>query len=452
MRRAVYLLMLAMIFTLPWENVLSLPGLGRVSKLIGLLAAATWVASVVISGRFREPRLTHFLALLFVVWNGLSMLWSVDGSATQGRVITYAQLLGLMFVIWDTVDSMPRVHATLVTYLAGSYVTVSALLVGYVVRGAASERYGRVTLGSFHPNDVGMILAVSVPVAAYLMWVPPARLHHWRRLWAAGCVIYVPLAAFAVLVTGSRAALVSMIPGLGYLFYLLTRRHKGIGIGTLVGLVVVSVLAIPFVPARVLLRLEGTDAALRAGNLNERETIWSEAIRLIRESPILGSGGGAFRAAAVGANKAPHDLALGLLAEVGVIGFGLFAAMLVTALMSLRRVEPLLRGMWIAVFTAWLGAALLHNWEARKQTWMLIALVVACGALETARGRPPAPSGAEPSGFEPDDSESDAVETGDFAPPVAEETEERHRGEHVAGEHAAGDRDAAVVPSLPGYS
>jgi hypothetical protein len=268
MRRVVYLLMLAMIFTLPWENVLSLPGLGRVSKLIGLLAAATWVATVLISGRFREPKATHFFALLFVVWNGLSMLWTVDGSATQGRVITYAQLLGLMFVIWDTVDTTPRVRATLTAYLAGSYLTVLALLAGYVVRGAASERYGRVTLGSFHPNDVGLILAVSVPVAAYLMWVPPPQLRKWRHLWATACIAYVPLAAFAVLVTGSRAALVSMIPGLAYLFYRLTRRHKGVGIGTLIGLSAAALLAIPFVPARVLLRLEGTDAALRAGNLN----------------------------------------------------------------------------------------------------------------------------------------------------------------------------------------
>jgi len=443
MRRIVYLLMLAMVFTLPWENVLSLPGLGRVSKLIGLLAAATWVLSVLISGRFREPRATHFLALLFVVWNGLSMLWTVDGAATQGRVITYAQLLGLMFVIWDTVDTMPRVRATLTAYLAGSYLTVLALLVGYVVRGAASERYGRVTLGTFHPNDVGLILAVSVPVAAYLMWVPPVRERHWRRLWATACVAYVPLAAFAVLVTGSRAALVSMIPGLAYLFLLLTRRHKGIGIGTLAGLTVVAVLAIPFVPARVLLRLQGTDAALRAGNLNERETIWSEAVRLIREHPILGSGGGAFRVAAVGANKAPHDLALGLLAEVGVIGFGLFAAMLITALLSLRRVEPLLRGMWIAVFTAWLGAALLHNWEARKQTWMLIGLVVACGALESSRGRPPAPSesGLEPDDRDPDDVEADDVEADDREP------EGQEADEPWPEEHAPGHRDAAVVPS-----
>jgi hypothetical protein len=53
--------------------------------------------------------------------------------------------------------------------------------------------------------------------------------------------------------------------------------------------------------------------------------------------------------------------------------------------------------MWIAVFTAWLGAALLHNWEARKQTWMLIGLVVACGALDSARDRPPDQDAAAPS-------------------------------------------------------
>jgi hypothetical protein len=145
----------------------------------------------------------------------------------------------------------------------------------------------------------------------------------------------------------------------------------------------------------------------------------------------------------VGANKAPHDLALGLLAEVGVIGFGLFAAMLVTALLSLRRVEPMLRGMWVAVFTAWLGAALLHNWEARKQTWMLIALVVACGAVESSRGRPPAPSetGLVPEGHDPDDVEADDFEADDREP------EGQDADEPLPDEHAPGDRDAAVVPS-----
>jgi O-antigen ligase len=384
MRRVAYLLMLLMVFTLPWENVLSLPGLGRISKIIGLLVALAWIATIVTTGRTREPHTAHLLALLFVVWNAFSLLWTVDGAATQSRVLTYVQLLGLMLVVWDTVDTNTRLRVTLTSYLAGSFVTVTALLVGYVVKGAASERNGRVTLGTFHPNDVGMILAVSVPVAVYLMWEPVTV--RWRIAWMTFCASYVPLAAFAVLVTGSRAALVSMVPGLVYLFWRLARSRPVVAACTLGGLVGLLVLAIPFVPDRVILRLEGTDAALRAGNLNERQIVWSEAVRLIRDHPLLGSGGGAFRAAAVGANKVAHNLALGLLAEVGVVGFGLFAAMLVVVLLMLRRMEPHLRWMWAAVFVAWLGAALLHNWEARKQTWLMIALTLACGALSKEDG------------------------------------------------------------------
>lgn len=388
MRRVAYLLMLVMIFTLPWENVLSLPGLGRVSKMVGLLVAVAWVAAVVTTGRTREPYSTHLLALLFVVWNACSLLWTVDAGATQGRVVTYVQLFILMAVIWDTVDSQREVRATLVAYLAGSYVTVTALLVGYMVQGAASERYGRVTVGTFHPNDVGMILAVSVPIASYLLWVPPAG--RWRSPWIVLCAAYVPIAGFAVLVTGSRAALASMLPGLAYLGYQIYRRRRAAAVAAVAAMVGLTVLSIPFVPARVILRLQGTEGAVKAGDLNERQTVWGEAVRLIRDHPLIGSGGGAFRTAAVGANKVAHNLVLGLMAEVGIIGFGLFAAMLVTALLTLRRMEPLLRGMWVAVFTAWLGAALLHNWEYRKQTWMMIALVVACGALGS-RAHEPVP-------------------------------------------------------------
>jgi O-antigen ligase len=109
--------------------------------------------------------------------------------------------------------------------------------------------------------------------------------------------------------------------------------------------------------------------------------VWAEAARIIREHPLLGIGAGAFREAAVGANKVGHNFVLSLLAEVGIIGFGLFMAVLVTALLPIRRLDPLLRRMWLALFSAWLLAALLHNWEYRKQTWLFIGLVAACGAL-----------------------------------------------------------------------
>ena len=128
-------------------------------------------------------------------------------------------------------------------------------------------------------------------------------------------------------------------------------------------------------------RLEGTGASISSGDLNERGTVWAEAARIIHEHPLLGIGAGAFREAAVGANKVGHNFVLSLLAEVGIVGFGLFMAVLVTALLPIRRLDPLLRRMWLALFSAWLLAALLHNWEYRKQTWLFIGLVAACGAL-----------------------------------------------------------------------
>jgi O-antigen ligase len=379
MRRYAYWLMLALVFTLPWENVAELPGIGRVSRLAGLLLAATWVLAVITSGWVRAPRASHLFALLFVLWNAASLLWTYDGPATLESVWTYLQLIALMYVIWDTVDTWAGVRWTLSAYLAGCYVTVVTLLLGYAVTGAGSEMYGRVTVGSFQPNDVGLILALGVPIAAYLT----GAVGHGRRrqVWNVVCVAYVPCAAFAVLVTGSRAALAAMVPGLVYVGYRLARRRLAAAVGAMVALAVLTAVTLPFVPGRVLMRLEGTDAALRAGNLNGRQYLWAEAGRLIRDHPFLGIGGGAFHTAAVGANKEAHNLVLSLFAEVGLIGLGLFVAMLVTALLPLRRVTPVLRGMWIAVFTAWMSAALLHNWENRKQTWFLIGLAVVCGAL-----------------------------------------------------------------------
>src|SRR5690606_39924827 len=62
-----YRLMLLTVFTMPWEDVLSFPGAGSVSRLAGLSAGLVWVVSVVSSGRVREPRTPHLLAILFVL-------------------------------------------------------------------------------------------------------------------------------------------------------------------------------------------------------------------------------------------------------------------------------------------------------------------------------------------------------------------------------------------------
>jgi O-antigen ligase len=372
-----YRLMLMMVFTMPWEDVVSVPGAGSVSRLIGLMAGLVWVLSVVSSGRVREPRMPHLFAVLFVLWNACTLMWTVDGPATQERVFTYAQDLVLMMIVWDTVTTLQRVRQTLLAYLAGCYVTAVSLVVGYLTAGA--EYNGRATLGDFNPNDVSMLLALGLPIAAYVVMSPGSGI--WRAVHLAMGLLYIPLSGYAILMTGSRAALAALLPGLAYLGYRVARRRPVLAVGSLASLVVLAVLALPLAPPRVRLHLTGTGSEIASGDLNERGGIWAEAIRLFYDNPLLGTGAAAFREAAVGANKVGHNFALSLLAEVGLVGFGLFMALLLTALLSLRRVRPLLRQMWWALFSAWLVAALLHNWEYRKQTWLFLALVIACGAV-----------------------------------------------------------------------
>ncbi len=288
MRTAAYYLMLVMVFTLPWEGVLDLPGAGSLSKLVGLLVAATWVVAVVVTGQVREPRAAHLFGLLFVLWNACSLIWTTDGPATQERVLTYVQLLGLTMVIWDTVTTLGALTKTLLAYLTGCYVTAVSLLVSYVTMGEAAETHGRVTVGSFHPNDVAMIVALGVPVAAYLIVAP--RTGRWHYLRVAFATLYLPIAGFAVLVTGSRTGIAALIPGIAFLGYRLARRRPSLAVGSLAVLAGLTVAALPLAPERVRARLAETDSAIQSGDLNDRGAVWAEADPSHRRQPTAGRG------------------------------------------------------------------------------------------------------------------------------------------------------------------
>lgn len=379
-----YWLMIAMVFTLPWEGEVDIPGFGQVSRFVGILVGLSWLALVIQTRRMREPHTLHIFGLLFVIWNAFSSMWTVDGPVTEGTTLTYAQLVVLTLLLWDMSRTLADVRRSLLAYLAGCYVSIGSLLLGYATEGQASEMHGRVTISGFHPNDIGLVLALAVPVAGYFLDQPGTGPYRRLRLVAAG--MYLPVASFAVLITGSRAGLGAMLPGVLYLGYLLARRRPAVAAGGVVGLVGLTLILLPLVPPRVVLRLEGTGAAVDGGDLNERTEIWNEAVRIFRDHPLTGIGGGAFKSAAVAVNKNGHNFVLALLAEVGIIGFGLFAALLVIAVLALRRQDRLLAGMWAAFFAAWLFAGLLHNWEERKQTWFMLAMMVATGALERSRG------------------------------------------------------------------
>jgi O-antigen ligase len=378
MRRAAYWLTVALVFTLPWENVTDIQGLGTISRIVGLGAAAVWALALLGTRTVRPPTAAHGVAFLFVVWNGLSAIWSVDPAVSIGRFFTFAQLLVLIYILWDTTTTYRDLRTILQAYVFGAWVTVISLLYQYFVYGPAQYQV-RFTIGNFQFDDIGLVLTLAVPIAWYLGTTPqPGRA---KYLLSIVNLVAVPGVVVGVLFSGSRAALIAIIPSAIYIIVSLARltwRWRIVALAAVGGLLWVF---LPLVPTDTLDRIGSTSTDRSQGDLNGRSELWSAAYQTFEQHPITGVGTGAFREEWSG--KVAHNVWLRLAAELGLVGLGLFLALVGIALASVWRAPRLSRGMLLALVTSWAVGATFYNFEDKKQTWLLLALPVISAALAT---------------------------------------------------------------------
>lgn len=371
MRRLAFWVSVAMVFTLPFENIIDTPPLGRISRVAGLAAAAVWLPAVLTTGRVRSPKPFHALFFAFVLWNGLSAFWSVDVPATVGRFITYAQLLLMVYILWDTIATRVDLAHVLQAYVLGSWVTVLSVFHGYLFTPPAQYQI-RFGAGSFQLDDIGLILALGVPVAWYLAMNPPeGRWSRWLRLVN---LLHVPAAVIAIMLTGSRAALVAVVPALVFMAMSLRELDRNRRWATIGAVVALFLLLRPLVPTETLARLESSGSQAAGGDLNGRVELWRAAFLTFEQHPFTGVGSAAFRETE--SNKVAHDLFFRLVAELGLVGLALVAALVLTAFVSGWRHRGMLRGLWTSVLTAWLIGATFYNLEDKKQTWVFLSLAV----------------------------------------------------------------------------
>jgi O-antigen ligase len=97
---------------------------------------------------------------------------------------------------------------------------------------------------------------------------------------------------------------------------------------------VLCLVVVPLLPERGLYRLQRTGTDITSGGFLGRVPVWREGIDLFTAHPFQGVGGGAFRAGALDTRKVAHNFVVALLAEVGLIGLGLFAMLLILVFVS----------------------------------------------------------------------------------------------------------------------
>src|SRR6267143_44407 len=391
-----------LVFAMSWEDAITIANFGTSARLIGMLGGVLGLLAIIESGRVRRPAPGHILMALFVLLAAGSYLWSLYPEGTVTQTVTYIQLFMMVWLIWQLASRDREQIRLMQAYVLGTFVSgIDTVYLFIIHQESVYQRYAGARLDA---NDLGLLMALSIPFSYYLLIQSKGMIAWVYRLQLA-------LAGTTVLLTASRGAALASVFALAIVpltHARLTARQR-IAILLTVSLLVCG--ALVFVPSTSWERLSTIPLEFSQGTFTGRTVIWTAAWELFRTHPLLGVGANAFRltvsrilaepirADESGTPQAPaaHNTFLSVLVEQGVIGFALFCALLGFLALSLRGLPPFQLKLWIVLLGVWVVGVSGLTWEMRKPTWFFFGLLMAqCGTLARKRQtQSPASAAAE---------------------------------------------------------
>lgn len=379
MRRFNYWLSLAMIFVMPWMDMVHLPGLGTLSRGLGLATAAFWGITVIVTGKMRTPQLFHLLALLFVVWTSTTVVWSYDPERTWARMFMYARMIGLILILWDLYERRSMIHMALQAYILGAYVHAGSVIQNYLT--GVEDVYGRFAADGNITNTTAYVLAMGLPLAWFLATmgkqIDDIDTPGWvKHVLAILNFAYVPVALMAIALSATRFGMIMAIPACLFGFLLLLRSHGKVSLLILILLIFTSVGLASFVPAASFARLAETADSIWSGDMTGRVSLWKIALAVWEEHPFTGVGSDAFPSVNR-SGRAVHNTYLVILAETGVIGLVLYLLVLLSVCSVAWRLSGWERRFWLTLLLVWGISSMVLNRAEDKSVWLFWGLLLA---------------------------------------------------------------------------
>jgi O-antigen ligase len=395
-------LSLVFVFSVPWENAIQIGHIGRASKVLGYLTVLVWGLGVLAHKRLRKPDSLQKAFLLFLIWNGLTLYWSLDQASTLSAFVTYTEMFGLLLLFWDLYDREVLVKAALQAYVLGAFVAAGSIIVNYLMAPPARfPEHERISALGYKTDGIALIVAVAAPAAWYLAAGPGAR----ERPASARALnyAYISVAVVAVAMTGTRGATVASIPTAFFIIWSLRSASVGKRVAALTAAALAGVALIQFAPTGQL------DRIATAGDLGEqtpqgalggRVAIWRDSAHVFIQHPIAGVGTDSHRAAVAPlleqrsaykkAEKEAHNTYVSVLVETGLVGFALFAFIIMSLIRRVRERAGWDRWYWTAQMSVLALGAMTLSLEDSKSLWIMTSLAVAsAAAAKTHEARAP---------------------------------------------------------------
>jgi len=378
MRKLAIILSLILIFTIPWEDAITIAGLYSLTRYIGIVAAAAWIVSVLFNRKVRKPHVFHVLAILFILWNVASLIWSIALDETIQQVKTYTQLIILALLIWDLYTTSKDLKNAMQAYILGAYVAIFTTIQNYMLGKEIKLYSGGRYAGVGNAVDLALVLTLGIPIAWYL--ATSSENQTIKKILRLINLAYIPAGIFAILLTGTRMAIFAVIPAFGYILITANRlklSQKVLIFGSLVG----SFWFIqPYIPSSVISRLGTAGISIASGDLGGRVNLWLQSLSYFDSSPIIGIGSGAISSPFV-VGALAHNTFVSVLTELGLIGFIIFMSMLAVTFKQAIKQNNHSATLWVTILTIWAIGVFTLTWEYRKVTWLILVLIVVAANL-----------------------------------------------------------------------
>lgn len=225
---------------------------------------------------------------------------------------------------------------------------------------------------------------------AAVLWLALAvKSQGWKR-WGYGLLVVAASYSILFLVLG-RTGYVALVVGLGvWLFFSLGHRQRGL----LVVLGIMAFAALLLIPNKATQRIsQGVDEikvclaapsdnvdAVCSTSMGQRSIFAIEAVRLIKESPILGHGAGGFYYENPAINykiNNPHNQYLLETIQSGVVGLIVFLTWIICCYRVIWQQTPALRNILLAVLTSYMACNFFNSFLLDSSEGHLFMIFVA---------------------------------------------------------------------------
>jgi O-antigen ligase len=284
----------------------------------GAAAGFVLLGTGLLQGRLEQPNRAALWWSLFIFWSGASVLWALEPQRVLQRLPTAFGLLFFYLISVSFRMTRKELYSVLGLAMAGG-ITGASYAAWQFLHGAGAQ-LTRASIGQTNPNQfaLSLLLPLSIAMGAFLSmrnWIPRTAM-----------LAAIAVIGFGILISMSRGSLIAV----GVLILIYIRKFR-MNWRLSIALLVLPALLLA-VPNPFFERIQGAVADRGAGRFD----IWQAGVEAAKDHSIIGVGLDNFpvafdryaRYATVfrGYRREPHNVYLGTLTELGIVGLLLFLA------------------------------------------------------------------------------------------------------------------------------